>query len=139
MHDAAILDHSPQPGFLKAELLLDNPKRMLSFGADMRYGKQKPFRLWQFRPDHADGPPARLTALGVSRVASGPTEVATLGRLLRGSLATTKTSGTGLASPSSVRTLTATPIAMVYRSWPSYGPWLSTCCAGTFSDRSALA
>ena len=44
MHDAAILDHSPQPGFLKAELLLDHPKRMLSFGADMRYGKQKPFR-----------------------------------------------------------------------------------------------
>ena len=78
MHDAAILDHSPQPGFLKAELLLDHPKRMLSFCADMRYGKQKPFRLWQFRPDHADGPPARLTALGVSRVASGPTEVATL-------------------------------------------------------------
>jgi hypothetical protein len=37
---------------MKAELLFDHPKRMLSFGADMRHCKQKPCRLWRLRPDH---------------------------------------------------------------------------------------
>ncbi len=51
----------------------------------------------------------------------------------------TETSGTGLATPSLLRMLTATPIAMVSSSWLSCGPWLSTSCAGTISGRSAQA
>lgn len=56
-----------------------------------------------------------------------------------GSAGRSKTSGTGLATPSSVRTLTATPIATVSGSWLSCRPRLSTYSAGTVSDRSALA
>ena len=53
MHFAAVLEHSPQPGLLKAELLLHHSKRMLSFGADMCFGSfdqiiQSPlWRVWQ--------------------------------------------------------------------------------------------
>jgi hypothetical protein len=35
---AAVLGQAAQPGFLKAELLLDHPKRMLNLGADVSFG-----------------------------------------------------------------------------------------------------
>ena len=38
MDRAAALDQSTQPVFLKAELLLDHPKRMLNLGADVIVG-----------------------------------------------------------------------------------------------------
>jgi hypothetical protein len=33
-----VLEHSPQSGLLKAELLFDHPKRIISFGVDFRSG-----------------------------------------------------------------------------------------------------
>jgi hypothetical protein len=33
-----VFEHSPQRALLKAGLLLDDPKRILSLGADMRFG-----------------------------------------------------------------------------------------------------
>ena len=35
---AAVLEHAPQPGLLKAELPLDHPIRMLHLGAEVRLG-----------------------------------------------------------------------------------------------------
>ena len=48
-----VLEHSRQPCLLKPKLLLDYSKRMLSFGADMRFGSfdqiiQSSYRgVWQ--------------------------------------------------------------------------------------------
>jgi hypothetical protein len=38
VHFAAVLEHSPQSGLLKAELLLNHPKWMLSSSANIRFG-----------------------------------------------------------------------------------------------------
>ena len=38
LHLAAVLEHAPQTGLLKAELLLDHSERMLHLGADMSFG-----------------------------------------------------------------------------------------------------
>ena len=54
IHFAAVLEHSAQPGLLKAELLLDHPEWVLTFGADMRFGSFDQIiqaalrRVWQY-------------------------------------------------------------------------------------------
>jgi len=59
---AAVLGHAPQPGLLKAELLLDHPEWVLHLRADVGFGgfdktvqpairfiRQKPAFTWSYR------------------------------------------------------------------------------------------
>ena len=39
LHLAAVLEHAPQPGLLKAELPFDHPERMLHLGTDVCFGR----------------------------------------------------------------------------------------------------
>jgi len=72
---AAVLGQATQPGFLKAELLLDHPGRMFNLGADMSFGGLDQIlepSIWRIRQAAAFAGPHRHSDLCCSTCHLGP-------------------------------------------------------------------